>query len=301
MILDYESGSITASLAHSQKVLVDHVSFRLTSGETLALIGETGSGKTMIALSIMKLLPANVKMQGGKLDFGGTDLLRIKNMKKLLGVEIVYIPQNGLEFLNPSKKVMYHLYDSLKKLGVQGKELEQTALQKLRSVGFQNPEEIMAKYPFQLSGGMAQRVTIAIAACSRAKLVIADEPTNGLDQEAKVQFMDMLKRLFPEAAQLIITHDIAVAELCEKALVLCRGNLMEKGPSSEILGAPRQPYTKALVASLVKNGMHPTPTLRSDTGACPFYRKCPDCIEQCKQDMSHHIVGEREWRCNQSL
>ena len=301
MILEYESGSITASLARSQKVLVNHVSFQLTTGETLALIGETGSGKTMIALSIMKLLPANVKMHGGKLNFAGRDLLATRNLKKILGVEIVYIPQNGLEFLNPSKRVMYHLYDSLKKLGLRGKEVEETALQKLRLVGFSNPEEIMVKYPFQLSGGMAQRVTIAIAACSRAKLVIADEPTNGLDQEAKVQFMETLKKLFPKAAKLIITHDIAVAELCEKTLVLCGGNMMEKGPSTEILGAPRQPYTKALIAALVKNGMHPTPTLRPDSGACPFFRKCADCMEQCKHEMAHHIAGDREWWCNQSL
>lgn len=301
MILEYESGSITASLARSQKDLVQNVSFTLTKGETLALIGETGSGKTMIALSIMKLLPANVKMRGGKLNFGGTDLLHVKNMNRLLGVEIVYIPQNGLEFLNPSKKVANHLYDSLKKLGFRGRELEQTALQKLRAVGFDRPEEIMAKYPFQLSGGMAQRVTIAIAACSRAKLVIADEPTNGLDHQARVQFMEMLKHLFPEAAKLIITHDIAVAELCEKTIVLCGGNMMEKGPSGEILGEPRQPYTKALMAALVKNGMHPTPTLRSDTGACPFYRKCTHCTEQCKHEMTHRIAGHREWWCNQSL
>ena len=117
MILEYESGSITASLARSQKVLVNHVSFQLTTGETLALIGETGSGQTMIALSIMKLLPANVKMHGGKLIFAGRDLLATRNLKKILGVEIVYIPQNGLEFLNPSKRVMYHLYDSLTHFG----------------------------------------------------------------------------------------------------------------------------------------------------------------------------------------
>ena len=202
----------------------------------------------------------------------------------------------GLEFLNPSKKVRYHLYDSLQKLGIPRKLWETTAIQKLSAVGFEQPESVSDKYPFQLSGGMAQRVTIAISACSRAKLVIADEPTNGLDHEAKVRFMDMLKKIFPEAAKLIITHDIGVAALCDKTLVLCGGKTVETGPSDVLLCQPKHPYTTALVGALVKNGMRETPVLRSGRHDCPFYTKCVQADESCsycnKQD------SNREWWCS---
>ena len=167
LILDYDSGKILARLEKTNRRLVDGVRLRLRAGECTALIGETGSGKTMTALSIMRLLPDNVRMQGGVLLFGGRDLLREKNMRSLLGVEIVYIPQNGWEFLNPSRKIGHQLYDSIKKLDLPRSAWRDTALGALRTAGFDTPQEIMDQFPFQLSGGMAQRVTIALAACSR--------------------------------------------------------------------------------------------------------------------------------------
>lgn len=294
MILEFHSGVVTAKLESSQKILVSNVSFALKERECLALIGETGSGKTMTAMVLMGLLPSNVTAADARIFFCGTPIP--KSRQKLLGTEMVYIPQNGLEFLNPSKKVRYHLHDSLQKLGIPRKLWETTAIQKLSAVGFEQPESVSDKYPFQLSGGMAQRVTIAISACSRAKLVIADEPTNGLDHEAKVRFMDMLKKIFPEAAKLIITHDIGVAALCDKTLVLCGGKTVETGPSDVLLCQPKHPYTTALIGALVKNGMRETPVLRSGRHDCPFYTKCVQADESCsycnKQD------SNREWWCS---
>jgi ABC-type dipeptide/oligopeptide/nickel transport system ATPase component len=295
MILEFHSGAVTAKLESSQKVLVRDVAFELQKGECLALIGETGSGKTMTAMLLMGLLPSNVSAADARITFCGEPIP--KSRQKLLGVEMVYIPQNGLEFLNPSKKVRSHLYDSLQKLGVHRKQRERIALQKLAEVGFEQPETVIDKYPFQLSGGMAQRVTIAIAACSQAKLVIADEPTNGLDHEAKVRFMDMLKNLFPDAAKLIITHDIGVAALCTKTLVLCGGKMMETGPSSMLLSQPKHPYTTALIRALVKNGMCETPILRSGIHDCPFYTKCAQGNENCCR--CHKQGNGREWWCSQ--
>lgn len=135
-------------------------------------------------------------------------------------------------------------------------------------VGFAQPEAILKQYPFQLSGGMAQRVTIALALCSEAKLLIADEPTNGLDQDSKRQTLSLLNELFPDAAKLIITHDISVAAECDRLLVLCGGRMLETGISSEVLAAPHHPYTKALLDALVENGMRETPALRAETGCC---------------------------------
>lgn len=296
MVLEYHSGCIAARLERMKKGLLHDVAFSLGASETLALIGETGSGKTMIAMSILRLLPSNVTMEGGSVLFLGQELTGRKNIQSLLGVDIVYIPQNGLEFLNPSRTVRLHLYDSLKKLGIRGQALEQTALEKLAAVGFDAPEEVIGKFPFQLSGGMAQRVTIALAACSRAKLLIADEPTNGLDYAAKVRFMEMLNALFPEAAKLVITHDITVARLCRNTLVLCGGRMMEKGPSAQILSAPRHPYTKALMGALVENGMRETPILRQQAGECPFFRRCPEASERCNP--TRQCAGDTEWWCS---
>lgn len=297
LILDYDSGKILARLEKTNRTLVDGVRLRLRAGECTALIGETGSGKTMTALSIMRLLPDNVRMQGGVLLFGGRDLLREKNMRSLLGVEIVYIPQNGWEFLNPSRKIGRQLYDSIKKLDLPRSAWRDTALGALRTAGFDTPQEIMDQFPFQLSGGMAQRVTIALAACSRARLLIADEPTNGLDQAATESFFRLLHCVFPEAAKLIITHDIAVAALCDRTQVLCGGRTMESGPSDRVLRSPRHPYTKTLIAALVENGMVPSPPLRWQKGDCPFYRRCSRAGEACLSSLPRRAEGDTEWWC----
>ena len=172
------------------------------------------------------------------------------------------------------------------------------AAEKLRLAGFDAPETVLDKYPFQLSGGMAQRVTIALAACSRARLLIADEPTNGLDEAGRAQFFALLDSIFPDAAKLIITHDISVAARCDRVLVLCGGRMLETGVSSTVLSAPRHPYTKALLAAQVANGMQPSPILREGVSACPFYARCPEAEEACLNGaMSKHTDGKTEWWC----
>lgn len=300
MILEYESGTISAQLDRTQKVLVRDVSFSLRAGESLVLIGETGSGKTMAALSLMKLLPSNVRMNGGTIRFLGEDLLKRKNIRALLGQDIVYIPQSGLECLNPSETVRRQMYSNLRKLNTPIARLEHETLEHLSAAGFPEPEAVVGRYPFQLSGGMAQRVTIALALCSNAKLIIADEPTNGLGEKATAGFVSLLDSLFPEAAKLVITHDIGVAGLCANTLVMCGGRMMERGPSSALLAEPRHPYTKALIGALVRNGMRETPALREGRGDCPFYRRCPDARPECLTERGYRTDGDREWWCRQT-
>lgn len=296
-ILQYDSGVVAAKLDRTEKKLVHMVSFRISCGESLALIGETGSGKTLIAQSIMGVLPGNVKLVSGKISFCGNALPKGKRLRSMLGRDIVYIPQNGHEFLAPARKVRHQLLDSLKRLGIPSSEQYPLALEKLSQVGFSEPERLMEQYPFQLSGGMAQRVTIALALCSQAKLLIADEPTNGLDQDSKQQTLALLKDLFPDAAKLIITHDISVAAECDRILVLCGGRMLETGISSEVLTVPHHPYTKALLGALVENGMQETSALREKTGFCPFYRRCPSAMDRCCTEMPPRKAGDREWWC----
>ena len=296
LVLSYSSGIISAKLEHSRKPLVSGISFELDKGESLALIGETGSGKTMTALSVMGLLPQNVRMEDGRVALFGEQIFGRK-LSELLGNKIVYIPQNGLEFLNPSRRIRDQLFDSLKRLGVPRGRLRETAAEKLSLAGFPCPEEILGRYPFQLSGGMAQRVTIALAACSRAEIIIADEPTNGLDEEARQRFMELIEKAFPEAAKLLITHDISLAALCGKALVLCGGRMMERGPSRAVLKAPHSGYTQALIAAGVSSGMKETPVLRGESGLCPFYRRCGKASSRCLREMDHGTDGVSEWWC----
>ena len=166
--------------------------------------------------------------------------------------------------------------------------------------GFQQPRELLDKYPFQLSGGEAQRVTIAISACSRAQLVIADEPTNGLSEGDKTGFVDLVSSLFPRSARLLITHDMEVAALGDEMLVLCGGRMMERGRAGELLSHPRAPYTRALLAALVRNGMEETPVLRRGGAECPFYRRCRHG-DACRGDMPRRSEHGREWWCGGEL
>lgn len=294
----YACGMISAKLSHGERVLLQDVSFSLSSGQRLAIIGETGSGKTMLALSILGLLPANVRMQGGCIQMDSAALPAGRRLQSLRGDSLVYIPQNGAEFLLPVRTVRKQLYDSLKKLGLPRKDFPALAAEKLRLAGFDAPETILDKYPFQLSGGMAQRVTIALAACSRARLLIADEPTNGLDEAGRAQFFALLDSIFPNAAKLIITHDISVAARCNRVLVLCGGRMLETGTVDAVLGAPHHPYTKALLAAQVANGMQPSPILREGVSACPFYARCTEADAACLNGaMSKHTDGKTEWWC----
>ena len=294
----YACGTISAKLSRGERVLLHDVSFSLSSGERLAVIGETGSGKTMLALSILGLLPANVRMQSGCVQMDGDALPSGKQLQMLRGDKMVYIPQNGAEFLLSTRTVRAQLYDSLKKLGLPRKEFPALAAEKLRLAGFDAPETLLDKYPFQLSGGMAQRVTIALAACSRARLLIADEPTNGLDEAGRAQFFALLDSIFPDAAKLIITHDISAAARCGRVLVLCGGRMLETGASADVLSVPRHPYTKALLAAQVANGMQPSPVLREGVSVCPFYARCPEADAACLNGaMQKHTDGTTEWWC----
>ncbi|MBQ4371885.1 MAG: ABC transporter ATP-binding protein [Firmicutes bacterium] len=296
-ILEYNSGTVRASLARGERVLLRGVSFTLAEGESLALIGETGSGKTMTALSIMRLLPRGIRQDGGRALFLGEPLPGPEGMRSILGSGIVYIPQSGAEALAPLRRLRWQLRDGLLKNGVPRERIEEKSLELLSQVGFEDPGRIMDSYPFELSGGMAQRVVMALAACADARLVIADEPTNGLDREATAAWFGLARKLFSRAAMIVITHDISVAGLCGRAAVLCGGTLCESGPAGEIISAPLHPYTRALISALPQNGMAETPRLRSGRSGCPFYGRCPEAGGGCEDEIPELSQDGRSCRC----
>ena len=315
----YACGMISAKLSRGERVLLQDVSFSLSSGQRLAIIGETGSGKTMLALSILGLLPANVRMQSGCIEMDGAALPAGKQLQTLRGDKLVYIPQNGAEFLLPTRTVRKQLYDSLKKLGLPRKDFPALAAEKLRLAGFDAPETLLDKYPFQLSGGMAQRVTIALAACSRARLLIADEPTTALDVTIQAQILDLMKDLQKKTKMgiIFITHNLGVvADICDKVSVMYAGRIVEQGPVDDIFYEPAHPYTKGLLRSMPRVDAEsyerlipiegtPVDMLNPPEG-CPFAPRCEHCMKICLKKMPPYVeVGEKHrsacWLCVQEL
>lgn len=248
--LQYSSGMIVAKLKNGEKNLVQDVSFDIFPGETMALIGETGSGKTMIAQSILGTLPRNVRTAGTSIELCGHPLPSGRKLRAMLGRDIVYIPQNGHEFLNPSRTVFRHMADGLQRLGVPASQRRQEATRLLSLAGFSAPEEILNQYPFQLSGGMAQRVVMSIASAGSPGLVIADEPTRGVDIDNTRLFLDNLDSMFGSAAVLLITHDISVAAQCDYILVMDNGRIIEWGDSNKILTNPKELGTHNLICDV---------------------------------------------------
>lgn len=287
MELRVENLNIRAVLSDGNKDIVSALSFAVKSGEPLAIVGESGCGKTMTALSMFRLLPDNCRAEGS-IVLNGTPLLTLSERKinKLRGGRMVMIPQSGADFLNPSLKIRTQLYESLKKNKIKNKTVREAVAPKLLAdVGIEAPDEVLNKYPFQLSGGQAQRAVLALSLCGAPELVVADEPTKGIDDKTAGVFLDKLETLFKNACVIVITHNIAVAERCEKLLVMYDGMLMEYGYTKEILAEPNHPYTKSLIDALPENGVRGSIAeidVGSDFRGCSFYKRCPVSSERCK-------------------
>ena len=257
------------------------VSVTMKSGEFVSLVGPSGCGKS----TILRLVAGLILPTLGRVTVDGAEVETPS-------------PERGVVFQNPTLfpwlTVEKNIAFSLDVRGMKDGKAERVD-QMIRMIGL---ERFRNDYPAQLSGGMAQRVTIALAACSRARLLIADEPTNGLDEAGRAQFFALLDSIFPDAAKLIITHDISVASRCDRVLVLCGGRMLETDASSTVLRAPRHPYTKALLAAQVANGMQPSPILREGVSSCPFYARCPEADATCLNGaMQKHTDGMTEWWC----
>jgi ABC-type dipeptide/oligopeptide/nickel transport system ATPase component len=237
--------------------VVDNVSLDIRRGEVHGLIGESGSGKTQTAWSVLRLLPAGGEILQGSIRFDGEDLSKVSEtkMRDIRGGRIAYIPQEPMSNLDPSFTIGSQLTEPMRiKLGLSKSEAKARALKLLGQVGIPNPERTFASYPHELSGGMAQRVLIAGAVSCDPSLIIADEPTTALDVTVQAEILDLLRELRQElgVAVLIVTHNFGVvADLCDRVTVMQSGRIVETGPARSIFADPRHPYTRSLFGAIL--------------------------------------------------
>ncbi|WP_417672644.1 ABC transporter ATP-binding protein [Pseudodonghicola sp.] len=260
-LLSVENLSIALPAGADRKHAVSKVSFDINPNEIVCLVGESGSGKSMIAHAILGLLPPKVRPDGGRLGFGGHDLLQLTKpeMMALRGGDIAMIFQEPLTALNPLKKVGDQVAEAIRVHAPATPAQAMTARveELFTQVGLPDPARLRKAYPFQLSGGQRQRVMIAMALSNNPKLLIADEPTTALDVTTQRQILDLIKSLQESRGMgvLFITHDIGVvADIADKVVVLKQGEVMEQGPAAEVLHAPTQAYTRMLMDAVPGRG-----------------------------------------------
>ncbi|MFW6409634.1 MAG: ABC transporter ATP-binding protein [Halanaerobiales bacterium] len=276
---------------------VNGVDFDVHKGEILGLVGESGAGKSVTGFSLMRLVESPGEVVRGKVKFKNQDLLQLneKEMRKIRGKEISMVFQDPMTSLNPVLTIGRQLQEVLTHhLNLNGSQARKRAIELLKMVGIPSPAERIDHYPSQLSGGMRQRVVIAIALASDPELIIADEPTTALDVTIQAQIMSLMKDLISrrDTALIIISHDLAlISEIADRVAVMYAGQIVEKGSKSEVIAEPAHPYTRGLIASLPslnKNqrrlqqikGMMPSP-LNLPSG-CKFKPRCPNSTQRCE-------------------
>ena len=281
---------------------VDGVSFNIAKGETMGIVGESGSGKSVTSSSIIRLLPPRTgKIVGGSIEFEGKDVLALskKELNDFRGKDIAVVFQDPMTSLDPVFKIGKQMTEMIMAhQNVTKDEAWKMAVEALSKVGIPEPEKRMNSYPYELSGGMCQRVIIAMAVCCKPKLIIADEPTTALDVTVQAQVLELLKELQRDmdTAILLITHNLGVVwEMCDKVMVMYAGNTVEFTDTKTLYSNPRHPYTWGLLDSMPKlsdesKGELKTipgtpPDLRLTGKCCNFYNRCPYVTEACTQSV----------------
>ena len=279
---------------------VDGVSFHVNAGETVAIVGESGCGKSVTSMSILRLIPEPPGKIAGSIRFQGRDLLKLSEpeMRSIRGNEISMIFQEPMTSLNPVLTIGRQIGETLRlHQGLSAREAEARAVEALKLVGIPEPGRRVREYPHQLSGGMRQRVMIAIALACNPKLLIADEPTTALDVTIQAQILELMRGLKDTvgAAIVLITHDLGVvAEVAERVVVMYAGKKVEEAPVVELFNTPRHPYTQGLLGSMPKLGSSLTgtetrlaeipglvPSLKQKIPGCVFASRCPHATDLC--------------------
>jgi peptide/nickel transport system ATP-binding protein len=296
-LLDVQGLSTVFDVGGRPLPAVDDVSFEVRQGETLGVVGESGCGKSMIALSILRLVPPPGRIARGRVLFNGRDLLTLpeREMRKVRGAGISLIFQEPMTALNPVFTVGDQIAEAITVHGLAtNAEARRRAVELLEAVRVPDPAGRARDYPHQLSGGMRQRVLIAMALACRPSLVIADEPTTALDVTIQAQILDLLAemRVAFKLSMVLISHDFGViAASADRVAIMYAGRIVEQGPVRDLFRAPAHPYTKALLASIPGgrvgrrlNAIEGTvPSLTELPTGCAFAPRCPEAMAECRQ------------------
>ena len=296
-VLDVRDLSVEFTAGPSTVRAVRNISYSVSASETIGIVGESGSGKSTSALALLRLLPANGRATGGQAIFDGIDLLTLptRRLNDLRGGRVAMVYQDPLSALNPVLTVGRQITEAIERhRHVSHRDAERRAVELLDIVGIPGAKRRLREYPHQFSGGMRQRVMIAMAISCDPRLLIADEPTTALDVTVQAQILDLLSRLKRELgmALIVITHDLGiVAGVTDRVLIMYAGRIVEEGPTEHVLDDPRMPYTLGLLRSVPRldlprqvalvpiPGSPPDPT--KIVPGCPFYPRCPFHIERC--------------------
>ena len=310
LLLDIKNLKLSFFTPAGEVQSVRDVSFQVKEGEVLGVVGESGSGKSVTAFSIMRLTPYPGKIVGGTIDFNGhriTDMTE-KEMRKIRGKEVSMIFQDPMTSLNPVYTIGNQICEViLLHTDANKAQAHKKAVELLSLVGINEPEKRMKQYPHELSGGMRQRVMIAIALACEPKLLIADEPTTALDVTIQAQILELMMELKEKLGMsiVIITHDLGVvSSMCDKIAVMYGGKIVEYGTADDIFYNPKHEYTKGLLNSiprldatehtkLVPIEGTPVDAMNPPAG-CPFAPRCPQCMKICLHKMPEYTTLEDE-------
>lgn len=298
-----EIDNLTVSLFQdgTETPLVRGVSYSVATGEILALVGESGSGKSVSSLAVMGLLAKSLRVTSGAIRFDGRDLLSAsaEEMRRLRGRDISMVFQEPMTSLNPVRSIGTQIMESIEEnLGLTRAQARTRAIDLLKEVGVADAERRLKQYPHHFSGGMRQRVMIAIALAADPKLIIADEPTTALDVTIQAQILDLMSEICREhgTALILITHNLGiVARYAQRVNVMYSGRVVESGPARAIYAAPRHPYTEGLLQSVPRLDQDRSVPLKPIQGSpadpftaidgCRFHPRCPYAAEVCRSDV----------------
>lgn len=278
------------------QAIVRGVSLDVAPGEKLGIVGESGSGKSLTMLSVLSLLPSQLAILDGAIEYGGEDLTKVSSdrLRHVRGGEVAMVYQDPMRSLNPLLRVDHQIIETLRAHGVDSERARARTDQVLRQVGLTDTARVSAAHPHQLSGGMLQRVMIAMALATSPKVLIADEPTTALDVTIQQQILDLVGEIQADTGMAVVwvTHDLGVvAELVDRVAVMYAGRIVETAPTRAIFKRPSHPYTRALLGSLPRPdsehrgvlsqiGGSPPDPLRLEPG-CPFKERCDFAIDRC--------------------
>lgn len=295
--LTVENLKVIVSTPYGVTQAVNDVSFKLEAGKVLGIVGESGSGKTMTCMSLLNLLPDKAKVVQGSIKFNNIDLLNVstEDIRKVRGSEIAMIMQNPMIAFNPVRTIGRHFFETLRThLPITKQQARKIAVEYLEKTDLLNPENVLKQYPFQLSGGMLQRVMIAITMSLSPSIIIADEPTTALDATNQLQVLKQMDKLRKEynTCILLVSHDLGViAQLADEVAVMYGGYIVEKAPVLKLFNRPMHPYTRVLLESRlgltrrkIKTEKHVSvsrPNLMNREKRCPFLERCDDADHTC--------------------